>query len=307
MNDGIVLVDKPRGVSSSRAASIVKRVYGANKAGHGGALDPLADGLLVVMLGQATSFARFALGAQKSYLAKVQFGAQTETDDSEGKVVFQCAPPPGLRERAQALLPEFCGEIMQTAPQYSALKHNGSPLYKLARKGEHAPNKTRNIRVDEITVAEPQTNNGGGGEENVLYFNIRAHSGFYVRAFARDIGTMLKCGAHLSALTRTSSGAFLLSNATPLDELKNADAETLARRLLPIAQALPALPKTELPPRDIIKMGGGKQLPANNNNGDMITSVYTPAGRFAGVAMSEGGALKPLRFLHWTRTETNNA
>ncbi|MGI9337128.1 MAG: tRNA pseudouridine(55) synthase TruB, partial [Gammaproteobacteria bacterium] len=211
MIDGILPVDKPRGISSARAVAKLKSAFAAKKAGHGGTLDPLADGLLVVLFGQATGFSRFCLGADKTYRAKVCFGAQTETDDSEGAVIFSSIPPPDLAQRVRKLLPDFIGEISQTAPQYSALKHRGEPLYKKARRGEKAIAKTRILQVADIKMVEDIA----GVSECVLSFDIRAQSGFYVRAFARDIGAKIGCGAHLAALTRLASGVFSLSDAAP--------------------------------------------------------------------------------------------
>ena len=304
MNDGIMLVNKPRGISSARAVAQLKRQYAARKVGHGGALDPLADGLLVVLFGQATGFARFCLGADKTYRAQVRLGMQTTTDDSEGEVIFSAKPPPDVANRVRELLPGFIGTISQTAPQYSALKHRGEPLYKRARRGESATAKIRTLRVVNITMENADEASG-----DILSFNICAQSGFYVRAFARDIGELLGCGGHLASLTRTASGAFSLADATPLQTLLNEPPNE--KHILPIALALTFLPMLQLPLEQITKMAHG-QIPADKNESANErahlnappTRIYSPAGRFAGVA--SGAPLKPLRFLQWTRTEIIN-
>lgn len=315
MIDGILPVNKPRGISSARAVAKLKSIYGAKKAGHGGALDPLADGLLVVLFGAATGFARFSLGADKTYRAAVKFGMQTETDDSEGAAVFASSPPPDLAERVRELLPHFVGRISQTAPQYSALKHKGEPLYKKARRGESVAAKTRELQVESISIAEV-INKG----EGIITFDIRAQSGFYVRAFARDIGKMVGCGAHLWSLTRTASGVFSLSDAAPLNDLTDKpQCQRLSPPLplLPIERALTFLPKSTLPLDIIAKMAHGQKPVINNinndnaviidkkgedeNNGEQPIRIYSPGGRFAGIA--SGIPPKPIRFLQWTRTE----
>ena len=267
MIDGILLVDKPRDISSARAVAKLKKKYAANKAGHGGALDPLADGLLVVLFGVATGFARFCLGADKTYLAKVRFGAQTETDDSEGAIMFSSSPPPDLARHVRALLPQFIGEIKQTAPQYSALKDKGEALYKKARRGESTITKTRTLQVADIKITESDNADNTDNADNaecVLSFHIRAQSGFYVRAFARDIGLMIGCGAHLASLTRTASGVFSLSDAAPLQTILD---DVQLQRLLPVEDALTSLPMQTLPLETIAKMAHG-QIPVKGEEKD---------------------------------------
>ncbi len=323
--DGVLPLVKPRGISSAKAAAQIKKMFGARKAGHGGALDPLADGLLIVLLGEATAFAQFVLGAEKTYTATVAFGAQTETDDSEGNIVFAAPPPADLRERARGLLPQFTGDIMQTAPRFSALKEKGEPAYKRARKGLSVSEKTRKLYVREITVTNADADDGNGGDSAAvplqkMEFRICAQSGFYVRAFARDLGKAIGCGAHLSSLTRTASGSFTMEKAAHLHSLANDEARI--KHLLPAEAALMRFPRRELAPAQIARMGcgqtahcngDGENKNENNNSGDndsgneeKMMRVYSPAGKFAGIARGANGHLRPLRFLRWTRTETEN-
>ena len=209
--DGALLLDKPLGVSSNFALQKAKKLFGARKAGHGGTLDPLASGLLLVLFGEATKFAGPLLDGDKEYLATLQLGITTATGDAEGEVLERKSV--ALDESLlQGVLGRFRGEIEQIPPMYSALKHEGEPLYKLARRGEEIERKPRRVTIHELLQV------GGRGDRPEL--RVRCTKGTYVRTLAQDIGAALGCGAHLAALRRTGSGRFRLEDAATLEALE---------------------------------------------------------------------------------------
>ena len=235
--DGALLLDKPLGVSSNFALQKAKKIMGAQKAGHGGTLDPLASGLLMVLFGEATKFAGPLLDGDKEYLATLQLGITTSTADAEGEVLER--RPVTLDEALlQGVLGRFRGEIEQVPPMYSALKHAGEPLYKLARRGEEVERKPRRVTITELVQV------GGRGDRPEL--RVRCSKGTYIRTLAEDIGAALGCGAHLAALRRSASGRFRIEDAATLDALDAMPPAQRRRRLLPLAELLVGLPRAEL-------------------------------------------------------------
>ena len=290
---GVFALNKARGETSAKAAAAARKMLGAKKAGHGGALDPLADGLVVVLLGAATSLARFALGGNKTYRAVVRFGFATDTDDAEGRPL---APEqkPDLARLAE-FLPDFTGEFQQDAPRHSALKHQGRPLYYYARRGLEAPVKRRTARVFSLELL------GVGADSAELL--IRCASGFYVRSLARDLGEKMKCGAHLAALTRTESGGMQLSGAASLAELREMNSDERAQLVLPPETAVSHLQVCILQPGQIIALAKGKGIPLNDATDESETELQlrAPDGRFAGAGKIEEGEIRPLAMMPWTR------
>jgi tRNA pseudouridine55 synthase len=203
--DGALLLDKPLGLSSNAALQQARRLFGAAKAGHAGTLDPLASGLLVVLFGEATKFAGPLLDADKEYLATLKLGERTATGDAEGEVLER---RPATLEGLPAVLERFRGEIDQVPPMYSALKHQGTPLYRLARRGEEVERNARRVRISRLEATE------AAGDRLVL--RVVCSKGTYIRVLAEDIGEALGCGAHLSALRRTASGRFNVAQAATL-------------------------------------------------------------------------------------------
>src|SRR5690242_18101546 len=201
---GVLLLDKPPGITSNAALQIVRRLLGRVKGGHTGTLDPLASGLLPICLGEATKFGAGLLSADKSYEATVQFGAATTTGDSEGEVTVQGAVT-GLEPVLHAVLPRFRGELEQMPPMFSALKHQGRPLYAYAREGTEIARTTRKVEILELTITENRF------PEVVM--RIRCSKGTYVRSLAHDLGMQLGCGAHLTAIRRTSIGPLDIGEA----------------------------------------------------------------------------------------------
>lgn len=303
--DGILPLDKPVGITSAKAASLAQRALAAAKAGHGGTLDPAAEGLLLVMLGEATKFARYLLGADKTYFARLTFGYLSDTDDGEGQLTRGAPPPADLAAAVADILPDFIGETTQIAPAFSAIKHNGRRLYDYARKGETAPPQLRKIRINNIALQD------AAGDEVSLH--IRCGGGVYIRALARDIGARLGCGCYLSALRRLQIGEFDIKDAISPTQLEETPAENRAAILLPVDMIVRGLPAATLPDENIADLGGGRtaEMRDVDSDSDLLNStelkegedwrVYSPAGRFAGIAERRGGRLHPSRLLSWTR------
>lgn len=209
--NGILLLDKPQGITSNGALQQVKRLYGAEKAGHTGSLDPIATGVLPICFGEATKFSRFLLEADKRYLATFKLGISTTTGDSEGEII-ETRPVVGRsRKDFEAVIANYIGEIEQVPSMFSAIKQNGQPLYKLARQGIEVERKARKVRIASMQLVE--------FSEDELVLNIECSKGTYVRSLAEDIGEDLGCGAHVSALRRLKAGPFDIDASFTLPEL----------------------------------------------------------------------------------------
>ncbi len=211
---GVLLLDKPLGLSSNDALQKAKRLYRAEKAGHTGTLDPLATGLLPLCFGAATKFSQTSLDADKSYRATLKLGVTTTTADAEGNVV-QTRGVNVTRAQLQAACDRFTGPIQQVPPMYSALKRDGKPLYEYARAGIEVEREARAVTIHTIDIADLDNQ----GEHDAWTIDVRCSKGTYIRTLAEDIGAALGCGAHLSALRRTGSGALSLDAALTLDQL----------------------------------------------------------------------------------------
>ncbi len=266
---GLFLLDKPQGLSSNSALQRVKRLYGAAKAGHTGALDPLATGLLPICLGEATKFSQYLLDSDKRYLTTAKLGQRTDTCDAEGEVTEEKPVPQDLtRVQIEALLEQhFSGEIEQVPPVYSALKLNGQPLYKLARQGVEVEVKPRRVRIHEIKLLALR--------DDELDLEVFCSKGTYIRSIVEDLGLLLGCGAHVSVLRRLQTGAFhadqmmtleqLQSLAEPRqDEAENSIHQRLDALLLPAWSPVAALPALELTPEEVERMRVGQRFHAAN-------------------------------------------
>ncbi len=212
---GILVLDKPQGVSSNRALQTAKHLFFAAKAGHTGSLDPLATGVFPLCFGEATKFSRYLLDANKGYASTFVLGAQTETGDSEGEVIAETDGGHITHEDVEAGLVQFRGCIEQVPPMYSALKQNGQPLYKLARAGKEVERKARAVEIYALELLAFRA--GARPEVDV---NIVCSKGTYVRTLAEDLGKALGCGAHVSVLRRTMAGPFTETNAISLTTLE---------------------------------------------------------------------------------------
>jgi tRNA pseudouridine55 synthase len=224
--DGILLVDKPAGPTSYDIIRWIKPKLGGAKIGHAGTLDPIASGLLIVLIGKATRRQSDVMGSDKIYRCRLRFGVRTDTGDVTGRAVETSTEPPPDDERLWRILARLAGEHMQTPPMYSALKHKGVPLYKLARKGQVVERAPRRVAVRWLEPLEKE------GDE--ASFRIRCSSGTYVRSLVEDIGAAAGVGATMTALCREAIGGFSLERAAPGQELKDLDAESLARNVVPL-------------------------------------------------------------------------
>ena len=241
MKDGILAIHKPEGISSAGVVARVKRVLGVKKIGHTGTLDPFATGLLLIAVQKATRISRFFLSGSKQYRARVRLGVETDTYDCTGKTVYEADPvqvnaitPDAVRE----VVAQFSGCQEQVPPSFSALKHEGQPLYKLARKGVMIQKPSRQIEIFSISVDQMDLPE--------LEINVHCSGGTYIRSLAYDIGKKLKCGAHLSGLCRTRSSAFDLENAVGLGALERMVPEEIEPYILPMSECLDFLPSVQV-------------------------------------------------------------
>ncbi len=235
--NGVLLLNKPVGITSNAALQTAKRLFQAEKAGHTGTLDPFANGLLPLCLGEATKFSQYLLDADKTYRAVMQLGVTTTTGDPEGEVL-DTKPVNVTRTDLNAAIARFIGTIEQTPPMYSALKHQGKPLYEYARAGIEIERKSRSIHIRAIELCALD-----GSQATI---NVRCSAGTYIRTLAEDIGKTLGCGAHLTELTRTASGGFQLDQAVNLATLENSDITARDQLLLPVDGLVTYLPRIEL-------------------------------------------------------------
>ncbi|MCG8614978.1 MAG: tRNA pseudouridine(55) synthase TruB [Desulfobacterales bacterium] len=242
MKDGILVVNKPEGLSSAAVVGRLKRALRVKKIGHTGTLDPFATGVLLIAVQKATRISRFFLDGSKGYRARVTLGVETDTYDCTGQETFR-AEADALQgispEDIQRVVSKFQGPQDQVAPAYSALKHEGQPLYKLARQGKMIQKPPRRIEIYSISAADPETD-----EEGLPVFSLDVHcsGGTYIRSLAYDIGKALGCGAHLSGLSRTRSSQFTIEQASDLSELESMNRTDIESRMVSMADALTDLP-----------------------------------------------------------------
>jgi len=286
--DGVLLLDKPSGLSSNAALQRARRAYGALRAGHTGTLDPMASGLLPLCFGEATKLSGELLNAGKGYLADIHLGVRTSTGDAEGDIL-ESSNPAVSREQFLAVMQGFRGEQMQTPPMHSALKRNGQPLYALARRGETVAREARQIVIYAIDLL--------AFDGTVATVSVDCSKGTYIRVLAEDIGAALGCGGHLSALRRTRVGSFSLDGAIPLHKVED-DAYASQRDswLLPLDLLAANRPRVELSIPDAERFGHGQTIsPVTASCGPV--RVYAPDGRFLGLGQIADSVLKVQRGL----------
>ncbi|MDB5905627.1 MAG: tRNA pseudouridine synthase [Betaproteobacteria bacterium] len=286
--DGVLLLDKPSGISSQGAVSRAKGLFGAAKAGHTGTLDPMATGLLPLAFGEATKFAHALLDADKGYRALVRLGVTTTTGDLEGEVTA-VAPVDVDRKTLEDALVPFRGEIVQTPPMYSALKHAGKPLYEYARAGTDIPRTPRKVTIRELTL---ETFDGTDA-----CIHVACSKGTYIRVLAEDIGKALGCGATLAALRRTQVGRFTLDGAVGLAALADMTEDERRARVLPADALLEGLPVLALDAEQARRMAHGQVVVHRGAAGGLVR-VYGPGSAFIGLAeASDDGALTARRLV----------
>ena len=286
--NGVLMLDKAPGTSSNAALQQVKRLFQAAKAGHAGTLDPLATGLLPILFGEATKFSSDLLDADKSYTAEIRLGISTVTADAEGEViatrVVNVTP-----ERLAAAVATFCGNIQQTPPLYSALKHAGKPLYAYARAGIEIERAAREVTIRALEL------HWFNGER--LALSISCSKGTYIRSIAHDLGEMLGCGAHLIALRRTAVGRFGLDCAHTLENLAAIAAGERDACLLPVDALLQELPEVSLEPAEQARFVRGQSVLWTGKPQARVR-VYGSAGALLGVGEAHAdGTILPKRVI----------
>ncbi|MGO9446888.1 MAG: tRNA pseudouridine(55) synthase TruB [Thiobacillaceae bacterium] len=290
--DGVVLLNKPVGLTSNAALQRVKRLFLAAKAGHTGTLDPFASGLLPICFGQATKFSRYALHGEKAYRAVLKLGTTTTTGDPEGEIV-EIRPVDVSAESVNQLLPRFTGTIQQVPPMYSALKLRGKPLYEYARAGITVAREPRTVQIFQLDMESLHD-----GQLSII---VHCSAGTYIRTLAEDIGHALGCGAHLILLERTASGTFSINQSIHLETLEGMGGSARIERLLAPDALVAQLPRINVDPETAEKLMQGKQVnkPLEcRATGPM--RVYASRG-FLGLVQA-GETLTPIRLM-----ATNNA
>lgn len=286
--DGVLLVDKPAGVTSTRALAAAKRALGSLKAGHTGTLDPFATGLLPLVFGEATKFSRFLIDADKTYLATLRLGATSSTGDTEGEVRPGGRLPTSISE-IEAISREMVGISTQIPPMHSAVRIQGQRLYDLARKGVEVEREPRTIRIDSLEIV------GFSGEKLVI--SLKCSKGTYVRTLAETLGERLGCGAYLTDLRRTETGGFRVEDAVTPEALAGMGVERARARLLPVEVLVRALPRSDLAEREAWAIRNGQELPADAGWGPGERALFGPGGEFIGVGKVAGGRLAAARLM----------
>jgi tRNA pseudouridine55 synthase len=274
-SNGIIVIDKPGNISSAGVVRFVKKTLNAEKIGHAGTLDPFAEGVLICCLNQATRLAGFLLHAKKKYAAVLKLGEETDTQDFTGTIVSTTKPVDVSPQTINTVFNKFEGPIKQLPPVYSALKHKGVPLYKLARRGNPMQKPPRCVRIDNITILEIAL--------PFIHFEVTCSAGTYVRTLCADIGKSLGCGGHLSALKRLESSGFTLNQAISMPELeKLRNSPKLSERIIRMADALPDMPQFR----------ADTQLAEKIRHGQMISTGDLTGAKGTGGAHSPGSEIK---------------
>jgi len=286
--DGVLLLNKPVGITSNAALQKAKWLLNAKKAGHTGTLDPFADGLLPLCFGEATKFSAYLLEADKHYRAVMQLGVTTTTGDPEGDILNTCEVNVS-RDDILAVLPRFMGEIEQIPPMHSALKHQGRPLYEYARAGIEIERPARKVTIRALNLIECAPPR--------VVLDVQSTAGTYIRTLAQDIGAALGCGAHLTALTRTAAGGFSLEQAHSLADLEALEASQRQTWLQPADYLVAHLPALHLDDTDAASLCQGRSVGYSGAHSGLMR-VYTAANRFLGLAQADAGQLVPHRLIN---------
>ncbi|MCX7167937.1 MAG: tRNA pseudouridine(55) synthase TruB [Rhodocyclales bacterium] len=275
--DGVLLLDKSLGLSSNHALQAARRLYRAEKAGHTGTLDPLATGLLPLCFGEATKFSGELLNADKRYMATVQLGVTTDTEDAEGKVLQRRAVEVSRADVEDALA-AFVGDIEQVPPMYSALKRDGKPLYEYARAGIELERAARRVSIYQLCLLD----SGELIDAGRFVFEVHCSKGTYVRTLAADIGERLGCGAHLAGLRRTGIGSLDVVQAYSLTAIEGLTEDARDALLLPPDGLLSGLHEALLDAADAARLRHGQAVRWSGEEGSRLR-VYDPEHRFIGV------------------------
>jgi len=294
--DGVVLLDKPEGLSSNRALQVARRLLRAEKGGHTGSLDPLATGLLPLCFGEATKLAGELLGSDKAYEAEVTLGITTDTDDAHGQILRQRPIPVITSSTLQSVLAQFTGTFLQRAPIYSALKQGGQPLYARARRGEIVQAPEREVTIHRLELLEQRLPQ--------LRLQVVCGSGTYIRSLARDVGELLGCGAHISALRRLWVTPFRNPSMISLEDIRHwaeqADLDSMPPWLLPLERGLAHFPKMILNHEQAQRFYHGQCFTIPQRFTTSKVAVFDRTGKALGLArIDENGQLcSQRRFNH---------
>jgi tRNA pseudouridine55 synthase len=275
---GILLIDKPLGITSHDVVNAVRRKFGTKRVGHAGTLDPLGSGLLVVAVGPATRFLQYLPLEPKEYEGTITFGKRTDSYDAEGQVVSEAPVPDDLAARLHELHPRFAGLIEQLPPMFSAVKIGGQPLYKYARKGEEIERKSRMIHISSLEFVSVD-----GADVD---FRLVCSGGTYVRTLADDLGQAVGCGAYLTRLRRTRVGRFSISGAVPLDQIS-------PDRLMPLRDALDPMQVLPLSSRQTHAIREGQQVSVDGAPTPGLVALSDPEGQVFSVARLLGNLVQP--------------
>ncbi|KPJ97028.1 MAG: hypothetical protein AMJ55_00730 [Gammaproteobacteria bacterium SG8_15] len=292
--DGILLLDKPQGITSNEALQKVKRLFQARKAGHTGSLDPLATGMLPICFGEATKISSFLLNADKRYIAQCKLGIRTDSADADGEVI-DTRPIEGVTEQQiRRVLNDFSGEQRQVPPMHSAIKQDGVPLYKLAHQGIEVEREARDITIYRLDLIR--------FEKDILELDISCSKGTYIRTLAEDIGKALGCGAHIAALRRLQVGVFegaKMYTFEELNKLQEQDVTTLDQSLLPIDAGLSDWTDVQLSADASFYLRRGQAVFVPGSKIGAYVRLYDPARAFLGVGIVlDDGRVAPKRLMN---------
>ena len=295
--DGIVVLDKPASVGSNEALQVVKRMFNARKAGHTGSLDRLATGLLPICFGEATKVSGFLLNADKRYQAVLKLGIRTSTGDAEGEVVETRPVGPLSRDIVERVSGEFRGVIEQIPPMYSAIKHKGQRLYKLAHQGIVVERKPRPVTIHALDVVEVI--------RDCVHIDVKCSKGTYIRTLAEDIGERIGCGARLESLRRVEAGPFRAHEMVTLEHLQGLARDgipALDTALLPTDSALADWPGIELPGGMAFYVRQGQPVLVPHAPTQGLVRIYTESKQFIGVGeVLDDGRIAPRRLLQGSK------
>lgn len=288
MIEGILCVDKPAELTSHDVVARVRRLANTRRVGHGGTLDPLATGLLVLAIGRATRLLEYVLGQPKEYQALVRLGQTSNTYDGEGKLV-QSGEASVTEVEIAAMLNRFRGEIWQRPPMFSAIKREGKPLYELARKGVEVEREPRQVTIYDLEMVRYEAPD--------VSLRVVCSSGTYIRSLAHDLGQALGSGAYLAALRRTAVGGFNLAQAAPMRALT---AEALPQHVQPMDSAVAHLPELTVSAEDALRLSQGKWVSAEERDAvaQSPMRVYDEQGTFVGIAVREGERWRPQKIFY---------
>jgi tRNA pseudouridine55 synthase len=287
---GVLLLDKPTGLTSNTAVQRVRHLLCAHKAGHTGSLDPLASGVLPICLGEATKLAGYLLDTDKRYRTTIRLGTATDSADATGQVIFTAPIPPLDSGLLESVLDGFRGTIDQIPPMYSALKQRGVRLYELARRGIEVERQSRRLDIHELRLV--------GFTDETLELDVHCSKGTYIRVLAEDIGRALGCGAHVETLRRTAVGPWTLSQAHPFDALEALTPSERLSRIVPMDRLVPDLPIIDCDDTVRMRLQHGQPVPAPGDLPDGPVRLYDTAAVFFGIGSVVEGTLAPRRMFN---------